>query len=33
MAFVASTHAPGALLHRPMPLWPGERLIENYTWC
>ena len=30
VAFVASTHAPGALVTGLMPLWPGERLVENY---
>jgi len=30
IAFVASTHAPGALVTGLMPLWPGERLVENY---
>ena len=30
IAFVASTHEGSALMRGVMPLWPGDRLIENY---
>ena len=30
VAFVASTHEGGSLMRGVMPLWPGDRLIENY---
>ncbi len=31
MALVASTHGPEALSRSPIPLWFGDRAIENYT--
>jgi sn-glycerol 3-phosphate transport system permease protein len=31
LTFVASTHTSQAIVQVPMPLWPGEHLIENYT--
>ena len=31
MAVVASTHGPEALSHAPIPLWFGDRGVENYT--
>ena len=31
MALVASTHPPDALARAPIPLWFGDRAIENYT--
>ena len=31
LAFVASTHPLSALLQPPVPLWPGNELVENYT--
>jgi sn-glycerol 3-phosphate transport system permease protein len=31
IAFVASTHKPEALVSGLMPLWPGGRLVENYS--
>jgi sn-glycerol 3-phosphate transport system permease protein len=31
VAFVASTHEPSALVSRLIPLWPGDRLVENYA--
>ena len=30
VAFVASTHEGGSLMRGVMPLWPGDRLVENY---
>jgi len=30
VAFVASTHDGGSLMRGVMPLWPGDRLFENY---
>ena len=30
MALVASTHPPEALARSPIPLWFGDRLVENY---
>ncbi|MFW5678863.1 MAG: sn-glycerol-3-phosphate ABC transporter permease UgpE [Pseudomonadota bacterium] len=30
LAFVASTHGPGALFRPPLPLWPGDQMLENY---
>ncbi|MGI9332269.1 MAG: sn-glycerol-3-phosphate ABC transporter permease UgpE [Gammaproteobacteria bacterium] len=30
MAFVASTHAPDALMSSKVPLWPGGQFLENY---
>lgn len=30
VAFVASTHESGSLMQGVMPLWPGDRLVENY---
>ncbi len=30
VAFVASTHDGGSLMRGVMPLWPGDRLVENY---
>ena len=31
LTFVASTHTSQAIVQVPMPLWPGEHLIENYA--
>ena len=31
IAFVASTHSVDALVTSPIPLLPGDRLVENYT--
>jgi|TARA_R110002072_G_scaffold136308_3_gene278705 sn-glycerol 3-phosphate transport system permease protein len=31
IAFVASTHSIDALLGGNLPLWPGDKLIENYS--
>ena len=31
MALVASTHGPEALSRSPIPLWFGDRAVENYT--
>lgn len=31
LAFVASTVTQPEIVRPPMPLWPGDRLIENYT--
>ncbi len=31
LAFVASTVTQPEIVHPPMPLWPGDRFIENYT--
>jgi len=31
VAFSASTHTLSEVVQAPMPLWPGTRLIENYT--
>jgi sn-glycerol 3-phosphate transport system permease protein len=31
VAFVASTHSAADFNSIPMPLWPGDRLVENYT--
>src|SRR5689334_18319075 len=31
ITFVASTHTMQEVVQRPMPLWPGEHLIENYA--
>lgn len=30
LTFVASTHDGTALTQFPMPLWPGDRMLENY---
>lgn len=30
VTFVASTHPPDALVRSPIPLWPGDRLWQNY---
>lgn len=30
VTFVASTHPPDALMRSPIPLWPGDRLWQNY---
>jgi sn-glycerol 3-phosphate transport system permease protein len=31
ITFVASTHPIDALLTQPIPMWPGDRLFENYA--
>jgi sn-glycerol 3-phosphate transport system permease protein len=31
LAFVASTHERAAVVQAPMPLWPGDRMVENYV--
>jgi sn-glycerol 3-phosphate transport system permease protein len=31
ITFVASTHSNQDIIHPPMPLLPGDKLIENYT--
>ena len=31
LAFVASTISQPEIVRPPMPLWPGDRLVENYT--
>ena len=31
MSLVASTHGPEALSRSPIPLWFGDRAVENYT--
>ncbi len=31
VAFVASTHEGGSLMRGVMPLWPGDRLVQNYS--
>ena len=31
LAFVASTVTQPEIVRPPMPLWPGDRFIENYT--
>ncbi|MBL8289477.1 MAG: sn-glycerol-3-phosphate ABC transporter permease UgpE [Rubrivivax sp.] len=31
ITFVASTHSNQDIIHPPMPLWPGSKLVENYT--
>ncbi|MBQ0808958.1 MAG: glycerol-3-phosphate transporter, partial [Roseovarius sp.] len=31
LAFVASTVTQPEIVRPPMPLWPGDQLIENYT--
>jgi sn-glycerol 3-phosphate transport system permease protein len=31
ITFVASTHTLEAIMQVPMPLWPGDQLVENYT--
>ena len=31
LAFVASTYPAESLLSDVLPLWPGDRLVENYT--
>ena len=31
VTFVASTHAGADLYQSPVPLWPGDRLFENYS--
>ncbi|MCP5264489.1 MAG: sn-glycerol-3-phosphate ABC transporter permease UgpE [Burkholderiaceae bacterium] len=31
VTFVASTHEAQALMQSPIPLWPGDRLMENYS--
>jgi len=30
VTFVASTHPPEHMIRAPIPMWPGDRLIENY---
>jgi sn-glycerol 3-phosphate transport system permease protein len=30
VAFIASTHAPQDVMQAPMPLWPGDHLLESY---
>lgn len=30
ITFVASTHPAERMLYAPIPLWPGDRLFENY---
>lgn len=30
ITFVASTHAPEELLRAPIPMWPGDRFVQNY---
>ncbi len=30
VTFVASTHPPEHMIRAPIPIWPGDRLIENY---
>ena len=30
VCFVASTHSLEAIMQVPMPLWPGDRFVENY---
>lgn len=32
IAFVASTHGPYDFLSGVVPMWPGDRLIENYSY-
>jgi sn-glycerol 3-phosphate transport system permease protein len=31
ITFVTSTHPPAALYRAPVPMWPGDRLIDNYA--
>jgi len=31
ITFVASSHTPQAVFQAPMPMWPGDRLYENYA--
>jgi sn-glycerol 3-phosphate transport system permease protein len=31
ITFVASSHTPQAVFQAPMPIWPGDRLVENYA--
>ena len=31
VAFVASTHTLETVMRTPMPLWPGDQLLENYS--
>ncbi len=31
LAFVASTVTQPEIVHPPMPLWPGEHFIKNYS--
>lgn len=31
IAFVASTHGPNDFMSGLVPLWPGDRLVENYS--
>ena len=31
ITFVASTHTPQVVFQAPMPMWPGDRLYENYA--
>jgi sn-glycerol 3-phosphate transport system permease protein len=31
ITFVTSTHPPQAVFRAPVPMWPGDRLIENYA--
>lgn len=31
IAFVASTHPIEALLTQPIPMWPGDKMYENYA--
>jgi sn-glycerol 3-phosphate transport system permease protein len=30
LTFVASTHPAAALFQAPVPVWPGDRFVENY---
>lgn len=30
LTFIASTHEASAIVQAPMPLWPGERMAQNY---
>jgi sn-glycerol 3-phosphate transport system permease protein len=31
ITFVASTHTAQVVFQAPMPIWPGDQLLENYT--
>ena len=31
LAFVASTVTNEEVIHPPMPLWPGDQFLENYS--
>jgi sn-glycerol 3-phosphate transport system permease protein len=31
LTFVASTHPAENILRAPIPIWPGDRLVENYA--